>query len=148
MWERSAEDGHRSHLQVEHMAALFKDYLLPRLCMKAYADLVAHCPGGYKKGGFFSDHLRSQFLKPVDRRVLAADVIAHLGPQHGLSHLAGRLCHRIASQIDVVHLITHVPDRSLNQESAIIAWQAPAMSQRGEGLLRVWGCASRLGGGD
>src|SRR6185369_16363356 len=103
MRERATDDRHPGHLEIEHMAPLFDDDFLPRLCMKPYSDLVAHAARRDEQSGLRAHDLGGPFLEANSRRVFAVNIIAHLGASHCFSHLIGGLRYGVASQIDVVH---------------------------------------------
>jgi len=85
------------------VASLFNDDFLTALGMETHGDLVTHCAGGYKQGGFFSKDLGGPFLEAARSRVFSVDIITDFGARHRFPHLIGRFRDGIASQIDVAH---------------------------------------------
>ena len=68
--------------------------------VQLHGDAVAHGPRGHEQRGLLADYLRGATLQPVDRGVLAIDVVAYLGLEHGAAHGRGRPRDRVAPQID------------------------------------------------
>ena len=66
---------------------------------------------GDEKCGFHAKHCRGQFFEAIDCRVLAIDVVPHLGRGHGRAHGRGRPGNGIAPEIDPLHsLLLPLPD--------------------------------------
>src|SRR5208283_110112 len=63
------------------------------------ANQVAHAPRGHKQRRFLAKHLRRALLQPVDRGILAVNVVAHFCRSHGATHFLARPRHRIAAQV-------------------------------------------------
>ena len=60
-------------------------------------DLVAHGAAGDEERRFLADHGRARLLKLADGGILAKDIVAHLGPGHGLAHGRRGFGHGIAA---------------------------------------------------
>jgi hypothetical protein len=91
---------HAGELVLNHVAALFRQQILARLGQHADRDLVPHHARRHEERRLESEHARRERLQPVDRRVLAVDVVADLGVRHRTAHLGGRLRDGVGAEID------------------------------------------------
>ena len=76
------------------------EHLGPRPGQEAEGDLVAHRPGRDVERRLLAHHGGGQLLQPVDRRVLAVDVVADLGVGHGPAHRRRGRRDRVGAQVD------------------------------------------------
>ena len=63
-----------------------QDHLVAAAAVRQQADQVAHGAGGDEQGRLFAQPVGGQRLQPLDGRVVAENVVAHLGPA-----IAGRM---------------------------------------------------------
>ena len=72
---------------------------------REYPDrqLVRHRPRRDVEGGLLSEQRCRERLQPVDRGILAVDVVAHVGVGHRAAHLRGRCADRVGPEIDHAH---------------------------------------------
>ena len=90
----------RRHLPVEDVRPRLGDHLLARLRVKPNADLVAHRSGGDKERSLAAKDLRGAPFQQIDGRVLAVDIVTHLGRGHRRAHLSRGPCHCVRTQVD------------------------------------------------
>ena len=88
----------------EHVGLVSHDDLVASVAVGQGGDEVAHGAAGGQQAGLLAQHGGGPFLKFVDGRVLAENVVAHLGPGHGPAHLVGGFGDRVAAQVDRCHL--------------------------------------------
>src|SRR3954468_6683401 len=85
------------------MAPGVADHLAPGAGMEVQGDLIAHRAGGDEDRRLHTHGRRGLLLQAIDGRILAEDVVPHLGLGHGPAHLRVGLGHRIGTQIDQIH---------------------------------------------
>ncbi|MEJ2677183.1 MAG: hypothetical protein P8011_18725 [Acidihalobacter sp.] len=85
---------------VEDMRLRTEDHLVPAPAMGHDGDQVAHGAAGHEQRRLHAQALRGEPLEFVDGGVFAVDVVADLGPHHGLAHGLGRLGQRVAAHVD------------------------------------------------
>ncbi|MPM93936.1 hypothetical protein SDC9_141078 [bioreactor metagenome] len=71
-------------------------------------QLIAECSAGHKQGGFHAGDFGGQGLQTVDRGVIAIDIIAQFGFEHGIVHRFGGLCYCVAAKIEEIHFFFHI----------------------------------------
>ena len=98
---------HRSHqrcrpasLVQQWMGRLVQQDLVARTAVHREGDLVAHRPRGEEQRRLLAEQLRHHLLEPVDGRILAILLVAHLGLGHGAAHGRGGTGDGVAEEID------------------------------------------------
>ena len=61
---------------------------------------IAHGAGGHEEAGFAAEDFGGARLQPVDRGILAVDVVADVGFGHGAPHLRRGPRDRVAAEVD------------------------------------------------
>ena len=88
----------------EHVGLVAHDDLVAPVAVGQSGDEVAHGAAGGQQAGFLAQHGGGPLLQLINGRVLAENVVAHLGLGHGPAHLAGGFGDCVAAQIDQCHL--------------------------------------------
>jgi hypothetical protein len=98
---RDAEH-HRSRAQLvgDHVRIGVAEHLLAGLGDQAHPDLVAHRPRRHEQRGLVAEQVGDPLLQRPDRRVLAVDVVPHLGLGHGPAHRRGGPGDRVGTKVD------------------------------------------------
>ncbi len=104
---------------------LADDHLVAALAVRQQRTQVALRAAGDEKPRFLAEQSGHARLQGIDRRVVAEDVIAHLGPRHGLAHGGRGPGDGIAAQIDHVHW-----DALRASRCGIRAWERPGALMR------------------
>ena len=92
--------GRGAHLVGDDVRVGVAEHLLAGLADQPHADLVAHRPGRHEQRRLVAEQPGDPLLERVDRRVLAVDVVPHLGLGHGPAHPGGRPGDRVRAQVD------------------------------------------------
>src|SRR5262249_52493556 len=104
-----------ARLGIVDVATRAAEQLVARLGMDANGDGVRHGSRRHEQGGLLAQQSGHALLQPVDRRVLAEDVVADLGGGHRCSHAGRWPGHGIAAQVEKT--IWHVENDPLNKKS-------------------------------
>jgi hypothetical protein len=83
-----------------HVRALGTEHLGPHAGEHTERELVRHRARRHVEGGGGAGRVRGELLQPVDGRVLAVAVVAHLGGGHREPHRFGRRRDGVGSKID------------------------------------------------
>src|SRR6516162_11888622 len=102
--------------------------------MSPDADLIRHGPGRDEERRFLTQQVSQAFLKQIDGRIFAINIVADRCREHGVSHSRRGPSDRIASQID--QTLRHV-----SKLSAYSAFCLFSMNQRSP-ILRKNTCRS------
>jgi len=70
------------------------------LGLNANCQLIRHGARGNEEAEPLAQHRSGHVLKPIDGRVFAIDVIAHVRAGHRLAHLIGRFGDGVTTKID------------------------------------------------
>ena len=92
--------GQHGHLEVEDMAALFANDLLPGASVNFDGDLVPHSAAGNKNRGLASEYFCRTLFQPIDGWVFAVNIVANLGLRHRAAHFCRRLGDGVAAQVN------------------------------------------------
>ena len=72
---------------------------VPGAGQHVHRDLVAQRAGGQVERGLLAGQPGGLLLQPDDRRIVAEQVIAHLGVGHGAPHRRGGPGHRVRAKV-------------------------------------------------
>ncbi len=114
----AGEDRARPSLVAVDVGQPVADHLVAGGGQEPQANLVGHGAAGGEEGCLLAQEVGHLLLEGVDGGVLAANVVAHLGPVHGLAHGGGGPGDRVGTQIDLEH-------------GAILAWPRNGRPARG-----------------
>src|SRR6185369_13010864 len=73
---------------------------VPPAAVGQQGDQVGLRAAWREQGGFVAEDFRGVGLQGVDRWVVAVDVVAHLGGEHGFKHRGAGLGDGVAAQVD------------------------------------------------
>ena len=96
----AGQHGHARQLVLHDVAPLLDEDFLAGDGEDPDRDLVAHDARGDPERGLEAEHPGGGVLQAVDARVLAVDVVAHLGLRHRSPHLGRRLRDRVRTKVD------------------------------------------------
>ncbi len=91
--------GRARHLVADHVGPGGSQRLAARTGVEGDGRLVAHRPRRHVDRCRLAHHLGRDLLEPVDRRVLAVDVVADLSLGHGPAHLRRRPRDRVGAEV-------------------------------------------------
>ena len=88
------------------MALLADDVFVAALAVGEQSQKVALRPAADEERGFRAEALRRDRFEAVDGRILAVDVIPDFRGRHRRAHLGGRTGHRVAAEVNRLHVST------------------------------------------
>ena len=92
---------HSTYFVQENMALGAHDDLVATAGLGHDAQLIAHGAAGDEHRSLFAQNAGSLGLQLIGGGIVLIYVITHSRPIHGLAHGLRRLCHRVASQINI-----------------------------------------------
>ncbi len=96
----AAEARGAGDLVMQHVRLASHDGLVAATAPGQQRHQVRHGAAGHENSGFLARALGGHAFEPVDRGVLAEDVVADLGLGHGPAHLGRGERHGVAAQVD------------------------------------------------
>ena len=87
-------------LEVDRVRALADDDLVAGARLRRDGELVAHRAARHEERRLLARDARHLLLEGVHGRVVAEDVVAHLGAGHGLAHRGRGAGDGVAAQVD------------------------------------------------
>ena len=114
-----AQRGRTASLVLVAVSSPADDEFVTPCTMNEQRQQVALGAAGAEDGVLGSKEGRSEFLKAIDRRIFAVDVVADVRRGHSGPHCPGRFRDRIASQVDLQRIAPNFAARTCDGYSTL-----------------------------